>query len=41
MAYQTINPYTEKLIKTFDELTDAQLEESWRRPKRPLRMTGV
>jgi succinate-semialdehyde dehydrogenase / glutarate-semialdehyde dehydrogenase len=26
MAYQTINPYTEELIKTFRENTDAQLE---------------
>ena len=26
MAYQTINPYTEKLIKSFSEHTDAQLE---------------
>src|SRR5271157_4573903 len=26
MAYQTINPYTEELVKTFTEHTDAQLE---------------
>jgi succinate-semialdehyde dehydrogenase/glutarate-semialdehyde dehydrogenase len=26
MAYQTINPYTEELVKTFNEHTDAQLE---------------
>ena len=26
MAYQTINPYTEELVKTFREHTDAQLE---------------
>ncbi len=26
MAYQTINPFTEKLIKSFNEHTDAQLE---------------
>ena len=26
MAYQTINPFTEKLVKTFNEHTDAQLE---------------
>ncbi len=26
MAYQTINPYTEELVKTFPEHTDAQLE---------------
>ena len=26
MAYQTINPYSEKLLKTFKEPTDAQLE---------------
>ncbi len=26
MAYQTINPYTEKLVKAFNEHTDAQLE---------------
>lgn len=26
MAYQTINPYSEKLLKTFKEHTDAQLE---------------
>jgi hypothetical protein len=25
MAYQTINPYTEELVKTFSEHTDAQL----------------
>ena len=27
MAYQTINPYTEELIKTFSEHTDAELQE--------------
>ncbi len=27
MAYQTINPYTEELIKSFSEHTDAQLQE--------------
>jgi len=27
MLYQTINPFTEKLVKTFPEHTDAQLEE--------------
>ncbi len=26
MAYQTINPYTEKLVNTFNEHTDAQLD---------------
>ena len=26
MAYQTINPYTEELVKSFSEHTDAQLE---------------
>jgi hypothetical protein len=26
MAYQTINPYSEKLLKSFKEDTDAQLE---------------
>ena len=26
MAYQTINPFTEKLVKSFNEHTDAQLE---------------
>jgi acyl-CoA reductase-like NAD-dependent aldehyde dehydrogenase len=26
MAYQTINPYTEELVKTFPEHTDAQLQ---------------
>ncbi len=27
MTYQTINPYTEKLIATYPEHTDAQLEK--------------
>ena len=27
MEYQTINPFTEELIKTFPEHTDAQLQE--------------
>jgi len=27
MAYESINPYNNKLVKTFDELTDSQLEE--------------
>jgi succinate-semialdehyde dehydrogenase/glutarate-semialdehyde dehydrogenase len=26
MAYQTINPYTEQLVKAFRDHTDAQLE---------------
>ena len=26
MAYQSVNPYDGKLLKTFDELTDTQLE---------------
>jgi succinate-semialdehyde dehydrogenase/glutarate-semialdehyde dehydrogenase len=26
MAYQTINPYTDKLIQTFREHTDTELE---------------
>jgi succinate-semialdehyde dehydrogenase / glutarate-semialdehyde dehydrogenase len=26
MAYQTINPYTDELVKTFRDHTDAQLE---------------
>lgn len=26
MAYQSVNPYDGKLLKTFDELTDKQLE---------------
>ena len=28
MAYQTINPYTDKLVQTFTEHTDAELEEN-------------
>jgi succinate-semialdehyde dehydrogenase / glutarate-semialdehyde dehydrogenase len=27
MAYQTINPYDGKVVKSFDEITDAQLED--------------
>jgi hypothetical protein len=27
MLYQTINPFTEKLVKTFPEHRDAQLED--------------
>ena len=27
MAYQTINPFTDKLVQTFREHTDTQLEE--------------
>lgn len=26
MAYQSIDPYTETLVKTFDEHTDAQMD---------------
>lgn len=26
MAYQTVTSYTEKLVKTFNEQTDAQLD---------------
>jgi succinate-semialdehyde dehydrogenase/glutarate-semialdehyde dehydrogenase len=26
MAYQTINPYNGEVLRTFDELTDEQLE---------------
>jgi hypothetical protein len=27
MAYQSVNPATRKLLKTFDELTEKQMEE--------------
>ena len=27
MAYQTIDPYTDKLVQTFTEHTDTELEE--------------
>ena len=26
MAFQTLNPYTEEVVATFDELTDAQID---------------
>ena len=28
MQYQTINPFTEEIVKTFPNHTDAQLQES-------------
>ena len=28
MAYQSVNPYDGKILKTFEELTDKQLESS-------------
>jgi len=28
MAYQSVNPYDGKIVKTFDEMTDAQLEKA-------------
>ena len=28
MAYQSVNPYDGKILKTFEELTDQQLETS-------------
>jgi succinate-semialdehyde dehydrogenase/glutarate-semialdehyde dehydrogenase len=30
MAYQSINPYDGKILKTFKELTDKQLEQAIR-----------
>ena len=27
MAYETINPYTEELLKTFENRTDIQLQQ--------------
>jgi len=40
MAYQTINPSTEELVKTFKEHTDAQLEAIIGKLKRHMRTTG-
>lgn len=41
MAYQTINPYTEALVKIFPEHTDAQFKEIIGRAERRLmRTTG-
>ena len=28
MSYQSVNPYNDKLLKTFKELTDRQLEKA-------------
>jgi hypothetical protein len=41
MAYQTINPYTDKLVQTFREHTDAELEEILAKAEETYETTGV
>lgn len=41
MAYQTLNPYTGEVLKKFDYITDAELEQKLQQSEKPSRSGPV